>query len=348
MRVGIVNDMRLATEALRRVVCSHPDHAIAWTAVNGEEAVRLCQQDRPDVVLMDLIMPGMNGAEATRQIMRRSPCPILVVTATVAGNYSLVCEALGHGAYDAVSTPVLGDLPPHQAGAALLAKLARVDTIRRRLEGQPASPAGSVAQPKRPRIAPGGFPPIVALGASTGGPQAIRAILSKWPADFPAAVLVVQHIGADFAESLASWLAQDCRLDVRTACDGDRPKAGTVLVAGTDDHLAMTPEGSLAYTSEPIDNPFRPSVNVLFQGLARYWPRGGAAALLTGIGRDGAQGLLELRRAGWHTIAQLGSTCVVDGMPQAARQLGAAMEVLDVQEIAESVLRHVVRRSPAP
>jgi len=114
MRIAIVNDLRIATEALRRVVCSRPDNRVAWTAASGQEAVRKCEQDPPDVVLMDLVMPGMNGAEATREIMRRRPCPILVVTATVAGNYALVCEALSHGAYDAVATPVLGNASPEQ------------------------------------------------------------------------------------------------------------------------------------------------------------------------------------------------------------------------------------------
>jgi two-component system, chemotaxis family, response regulator WspF len=348
MRVAIVNDVRVATEVLRRVVCSQREHTVAWTAVDGAEAVRRCGEDRPDVVLMDLIMPGMNGAEATRQIMRRWPCPILVVTATVAGNYALVCEALSYGAYDAVATPVLDNRPPDQAGATLLAKLGRVDTIRRRIEGQPAPALGAAAEPGRPKAKTGRFPPLVAIGASTGGPQAIRAILSKWPAEFPAAVLVVQHISADFAESLASWLAQDCALAVRTARDGDRPQAGTALVAGTDDHLMLQPDGSLAYSREPVDNPFRPSADVLFQSLARHWPRPSVAALLTGIGRDGAQGLLELRRAGWHTIAQRGSTCVVDGMPQAARQLGAAVEVLAVDEIADSALRQIQPRRLGP
>jgi two-component system, chemotaxis family, response regulator WspF len=348
MRVAIVNDVRVATEVLRRVVCSRPDHTVAWTAADGAEAVRRCGEDRPDVVLMDLIMPGMNGAEATRHIMQRSPCPILVVTATVAGNYALVCEALSYGAYDAVGTPVLDNRPPEQAGAALLAKLARVDTIRRRIDGQPAPSVRTTTEPRRPKAESGRLPPLVAIGASTGGPQAIRAILSKWPADFPAAVLVVQHISADFAESLASWLAQDCALAVRTARDGDRPQAGTVLVAGTDDHLLLKPDGKLTYASDPIENPFRPSADVLFQSLARHWPRPSVAALLTGIGRDGAQGLLELRRAGWHTMAQRGSTCVVDGMPQAARQLGAAVEVLAVEEIAQSALQHVQPRRHGP
>jgi two-component system response regulator WspF len=341
MRIAIVNDLRIATEALRRVVCSQPGHTVAWTAASGDEAVRRCEEDPPDVVLMDLLMPGMNGAEATRQIMRRRPCPILVVTATVAGNYSLVCEALSHGAFDAVSTPVLGDSPPAQAGAALLAKLAQVGKIRSRLDGQVESSAPGVVGPARHPVDDSPRLPLVAIGASTGGPHALQAILWRWPKDFPAAVLVAQHISADFAESLAAWLSESCKLTVRTARDGDRPQAGIVLVAGTDDHLVMRPGGTLVYTKEPLENPFRPSVDVLFQSLARHWRRPSVGVLLTGIGRDGAQGLLELRRTGWHTIAQDERTSVVYGMPQAASQLGAAIEVLPVEEIAASAAHQI-------
>ncbi len=343
MRIAIVNDSPLALEALRRVVASRPEHTVAWTAADGAEAVRRCAQDRPDVVLMDLVMPGMNGAEATGKIMRSSPCPILVVTATVAGNFALVCEALGHGAYDAVATPVLGDQPPEQAGAALLAKLANVDRIQRRIDGQWARTTAAATTPKRPVNDATRLPAIVAIGASTGGPQALRTVLTRWSPNFPAAVLIAQHISADFAASLAEWLDQGCALAVHTARDGDRPEPGKVYVAGTDDHLTVTPEGTLRYSRDPAENPFRPSVDVLFQSLARHWPRPGVAALLTGIGRDGAQGMLDLRRAGWHTIAQEGSTCVVDGMPKAARQLGAAVETLSLGAIADGAARYLER-----
>jgi two-component system, chemotaxis family, response regulator WspF len=342
MRIAIVNDLRIATEALRRVVCSQPEHCVAWTAINGEEAVRQCERDVPDVVLMDLLMPGMNGAEATRQIMQRSPCPILVVTATVAGNYSLVCEALGHGAFDAVATPVLGDGPPAQAGAALLAKLVHVDKIRTRFTTKTEPLAPAAIEPTGPPSHGARQIPIVAIGASTGGPNALQAILSQWPREFPAAVLVVQHISAEFAESLAAWLASACALTVRAARDGDRPLAGTVLIARTDDHLAMRPDGTLAYTQEPLDNPFRPSVDVLFQCLARHWRWPSVAVLLTGIGRDGAQGLMDLRRAGWHTIAQDQETCAVYGMPLAACQIGAAVEILPVEAIAAAAAQRIV------
>lgn len=341
MRVAIVNDQRLAVEALRRVVCSDASHTVAWTAADGAEAVHKCQQDRPDVILMDLLMPEMNGAEATRQIMQRCPCPILVVTATVAGNYSLVCEALGHGAYDAVATPVLGGLSPAQAGATLLARLARVETIRRRLESpKKPSPTAEGAWHATMRGA-SKAPPLLALGASTGGPQALKTVLASLPADLPAAVIVAQHISAEFSESLVGWLSGGCRLRVRAARSGDRPEPGQVLVASTDDHLVLSSDRRLEYTAEPADNPFRPSVDVLFDSLARHAAPPSMAVLLTGIGRDGAQGLLNLRRAGWFTIAQDASTSVVYGMPRAAAELGAAVRIAPLGDIATHILSYL-------
>jgi len=348
MRVAIVNDLRLATEALRRVVCSDPRHEIAWTAVNGAEAVRLCQQDTPDVILMDLLMPVMNGAEATRRIMQANPCAVLVVTATVAGNFALVYEALGYGAYDAVSTPELGDRPAAEAGAELLKKLASVDKINRHLKRLSASPgavAGSAEQSTRcvPSAVISGQVPIVAIGASTGGPAALAAILSQWPKEFPAAVVVVQHIGVEFAAPLVQWLGDRSKLNVRLATSRDHVQAGTVLVACTNDHLVMAADRSLRYTPEPADYPYRPSVDALFHSLAAHWSALGVAVLLTGIGRDGAEGLLQLRKAGWDTTAQDEASSVVYGMPKAARDLGAAATILPLSAMARHI-RDQIRR----
>ncbi len=339
MRVAIVNDLRLATEALRRIVASDARHEIAWTAADGAEAVRRCQQDTPDVVLMDLQMPVMNGAEATRRIMQATPCAILVVTATVSGNFDLVCEALGHGAYDAIATPELGSKPPAEAGAEMLRKLANVDRVNRALKRGPALDT-AVAEPaaKRPSTFANFAPvPLVALGASTGGPPALASILSAWPANFPAAVVIVQHIGVEFAPQLAQWLESRSKLKVRIASPGDRPQVGTVLVAGTSDHLVMTPERSFRYTPVPADYPYRPSVDALFGSIATHWQAPGVAALLTGIGRDGANGLLQIRKAGWHTIAQDQASSVIYGMPKAAHEIGAAAAVLPLADMARHI-----------
>jgi two-component system response regulator WspF len=347
MRVGIVNDQQLATEVLRRIIQAHPLHQVAWTAADGEEAVQRCRESLPDVVLMDLVMPVMNGAEATRRIMRDTPCPILVVTSTIPKNFSFACEALGYGAYDAVQTPVLGTQPPLQAGAEIFKKLDQVERVQRRISGRDSWSSGLFISTKPPEPpaehlgAAAPLPPIVAIGASTGGPPALQLILSRLPADFPAAVIVTQHIGADFVASLVDWLAASIKLKVRAAENGDRPERGTVLLARSSDHMQVSPGGAIRYTPEPLDNPFRPSVDTLFRSLATCREASGVAVLLTGIGRDGAKGLLSLRQAGWHTIAQDQSTSVVYGMPQAAADLDAACSILPLGDISGSIIRHI-------
>jgi two-component system, chemotaxis family, response regulator WspF len=343
MRVGIVNDQRLATEALRRVVSSDPNLKIAWTAVDGQEAVDKCAQDLPDVVLMDLVMPVMNGAEATREIMSHSPCPVLVVTATVSGNYALVCEALSHGAYDAVCTPTLGDCSPAEAGANLLAKLKSVDRIRREVKVAPRPPSDAQSSHATPPFSVSEQAPLVAIGASTGGPQALEQILSAWPAEFPASVVVVQHIAEEFAASLAQWLHERSKVEVRPAVPGDALQPGVVLVGATNDHLVMRNDRRLVYRAEPESSPYRPSVDTLFESLDQHWPNPAVAVVLTGIGRDGATGLLKLRQRGWHTVTQDEESSVVYGMPMAAAEIGAAKRILPLGEIAAHIAGHVRR-----
>ena len=343
MRVGIVNDQRLATEALRRVVSSDPNLEIAWTAVDGRDAVDKCARDLPDAVLMDLVMPVMNGAEATREIMSQSPCAVLVVTATVSGNYALVCEALGHGAYDAVCTPTLGERSPEEAGANLLAKLKSVDRIRRDVKGAPKSLSPTQSSPPTPSVSASEKAPLVAIGASTGGPQALEQIISAWPADFPASVVVVQHIAAEFAAPLAQWLQERSNVQVRPVVHGDALQPGTVLVGATNDHLVMRNDRRLVYRAEPVSNPYRPSVDALFESLDQHWPSPEVAVVLTGIGRDGAAGLLKLRQRGWHTVTQDEESSVVYGMPMAAAEIGAAKRILPLGEIAAYIAGHVRR-----
>lgn len=335
MRVAIVNDLAVAREVLRRAVLSVPGYAVAWAAADGAEAVRRAAADPPDAVLMDLVMPVMDGVEATRQIMRASPCPILLVTSTVSGHFDLVYRAMGAGAVDAVETPTLGPAGLANAGP-LVARLAHLAAALRGETGTALHPA----LPPDPRPA-GHLPPVVGIAASTGGPDALAAVLGAFPADLPAAVLLVQHIAAVYAPGLAARLAGTSRLAVRTARDGDRPAAGVVLLAATDDHLELGPDGRLRHTPEPRSAPFRPSADVLFASLAARGPRHGVGVVLTGMLHDGAAGLLALRRAGWHTVAQDERTCVVYGMPKAAAELGAAAEVLPLDRIGPAVALRV-------
>lgn len=333
MRVGIVNDLAVACEALRRAVVGDPALSVAWTAHDGLQAVECARRDRPDVILMDLIMPRMNGVEATRAIMRESPCPILVVTATVSGNAALVYEALGAGALDAVNTPTFGSGAQLEGAADMLRRIHR---IARSEVGAAAAPRSISARPvPSPRVR-AESPRMLAIGASTGGPRATADLLRGLSRPLAMSVLVVQHVSPAFVRGYAEWLATETALPVELARSGERPVAGRVLVAGEDRHMVLDAAGRIAFRDEPSNVLHRPAVDELFISLAEHGDPG-VAVLLTGMGRDGADGLLALRRAGWHTIAQDEASSVVWGMPGAAQRIGAAAEVLPIARIAESI-----------
>ena len=340
MRIAIVNDLALAREVLRRLVLSVPGYTIVWLAENGEEAVRKAAQDRPDIILMDLVMPVMDGVEATRRIMADSPCPILLVTSTVTGNFNMVYRAMSYGGLDAVNTPTFGADGKIKDGEGLLSRIAKLARAQQaplwlsEPRSKPLAKVGPSADSVQPRH------PILALGASTGGPEALIQVLKILPVGFSATVIVIQHIAADFAPGLARWLQGHTCLPVRLANDGDNLKPGEVLLAATNDHLVLRQDRRLAYTTSPVDYPYRPSVDVFFSSLAA-WPWPGVAVLLTGMGSDGAQGLLQLRQLGWHTITQDQASCVVYGMPRAAVELHAACQVLALAQIPRAILDHV-------
>jgi two-component system response regulator WspF len=345
MRVALVNDLKMALEALRRVVESMPDASVVWMAEDGSQALDKCQQDLPDLVLMDMIMPVMDGVEATRQIMNTCPCPILVTTASVTDNVSYVFEALGHGAVDAVNTPVLGTAGSLQGADDLIRKIRQVRQLRR--PARTPLPSHETHSSSAPPIA-SRIPPLVAIGASTGGPQALRKTLATIGKPPHYAVLVVQHLDAIFVPGLAKWLSSESDLPVGIVEPNQRPRAGQVYLACSSDHLVLGAEGRMQYVEEPKDRIHRPSVDVLFASLCEHHVPPGVAVLLTGMGQDGANGLKSLLDHRWETIAQNESSSAVWGMPGAAVRMKAACQVLADSQIGEAIDRCMRARFPRP
>jgi len=352
MRIAIVNDLALAQAVLRRLVESVPGYRVAWTAADGAEAVRKCAADVPDAILMDLVMPMLDGAEATRRIMATTPCPILIVTASVGANYGKVYEALGAGGLDAVKTPTIAGQTLQGAQPILdrLTLLAQAKSLKSSPHPFPSPPGGEgqgvrgvAVKPTRPppraEFVDTQLPCLLAIGASTGGPDALVQVLAALAPAPPGPVVIVQHIAADFAAGFAQWLHSRTRLPVSVARPGDTPKIGNIYVAGTNDHLALRPNRQFAYTVDPQSYPYRPSVDVFFDSLTGNWPRPGIAVLLTGMGSDGAQGLANVKRLGWHTITQDKESCVVYGMPRAAAEANAAVEILPLSRIGSAIIR---------
>lgn len=339
MRIAVVNDVMLAREALKQFIRDETSHELAWSAGDGAEAVSMAASDTPDLILMDLMMPKMDGVEATRRIMRDSPTAILIVTASVDRLTSKVFEALGAGALDAVNTPVLGG--PEKAGVRSLGN--KISTIERLVGAKPRAVA-----PPPAAVGAKAYIPLAAIGASSGGPAALASILSALPADFPGCLCVVQHIDSGFIKGLVDWLGGQTRLEVRVAHEGDAPRRGVVFLAGTDRHMVMKKSLTLGYDDNPKDSIHRPSIDVFFASLASVWPARGVAAILTGMGADGANGLVALRKRGFLTLAQDKASSSIFGMPKVAAERGGADKVLSLGDMPLAIGKFVAENGRAP
>ncbi len=330
MKIGIANDVPMAAEALRRVVVGTPHHEVAWIARTGLEAVRMCADNRPDLVLMDLNMPELDGVEATRRIMEQSPCAILVVTGRPQDSVNQVFRALGAGALDVTATPIL--MPGHtEGGAALLAKIRTMEKLIRHSGGSQAMQPR--ATPPAPERRDAGIQTLVAIGASTGGPLALARILAGWHPPANCSIVVVQHIDENFADHFAKWLSDQVAMPVHAIDHGDELRPGTVMIAKSNDHLVLDQKLQLRYDAVPREYAYRPSVDVFFRCVAQHWQGNAIGLLLTGMGRDGAEGLLAMRRAGKTTVAQDQASSAVYGMPRAAAELDAAQMILPLEKI---------------
>jgi two-component system response regulator WspF len=338
MRLAVAHHDARTLDALKHIVAALAGYDIIWIAADGAEAMRKCQKEKPDLLLLDLALPSLAGGGTAKGIMKSCPCAMLLLTDSVEANAAKVFEAMGHGALDAVRVfvePQTGKLHEEKD---IIKKLATMGKLIGKVEPQVQAPV------KIKQTTPELLPPLVAIGASTGGPKALSIILAALPQVLGAAVVIIQHVDEQFSRGLAEWLNSQSDLKVVLVGEGERPEIDTVLVASTNDHLMLGADLVLRYTREPRDYPYRPSVDVFFESLARHWPRRDMAVLLTGMGRDGASGLAALRRAGWQTIAQDEKTSVVYGMPAAAIELGGATHILSLERIAPAIMKHLGRK----
>jgi two-component system chemotaxis response regulator CheB len=335
IRVLVAEDSAVTREYLVHLIECDPGVALAGLARNGEEAVELARRERPDVILMDVHMPRLDGYQATRLIMESTPTPIVMATASSS-------EVETHGGFHALQAGalVLVDKPPgpgapsSEAGARELIRtlklMAEVKVVRR----WAARPRPAAASPA-PAAPPGtAAPRALAIGASTGGPPIVAELLRTLPPALTTPVLVVQHIGAGFAAGFAEWLAAEVPRRVKLAEDGEPTRPGTVYVAPGSAHLGLTRGGRIAFDRGVARHGFRPSISHLFDSVAAACGPAAVGILLTGMGRDGADGLRRLRDAGALTVAQDEATCIVYGMPREAVRLNAARHVLAPAEIA--------------
>ncbi len=351
IRVLVVEDSPIALAIIKKILNSSPDIEIVGTARTGMEGLALIPDTRPDVICTDFFMPHMNGLEFTSQVMLRHPLPILVVSASVQEEEDThrIFQLLEAGAVDILPKPKAGlDSENLLLKQSLINKIkilsgVKVFKKKQRKSGTQQSLkaherfAASVKLSNRPKI--------LAVGSSTGGPLALQSLLTSFPADFPLPIICVQHISLGFLQGLIDWLAESCHLSIQIAPAGERPKPGNIYFPPERQHLELNPQGRFVHSKLPPVDGHRPSVTTSFKSIAQFYGRRTIGVLLTGMGRDGADGMKAISDAGGLTIAQDEATSVVFGMPKEAIALGAANHVLPIQSIGPTVLKVVQQLS---
>jgi two-component system chemotaxis response regulator CheB len=349
IRVVLAEDSPTVRHHLTRVINEVPGLKVIGEARDGQEAIEMVQALKPQVVSMDIRMPRMDGLEATRQIMAQQPTPIVVVSGLLDEEIDLAFRALQAGALAVVEKPPARHEPSFGAKQRQLANtlvaMANVKVIRRwdNAPGRNGSHVREVVE--HTAVTARVQPEILAIGASAGGPSALGTLLNHLPADLPIPVVIVQHISEEFVGGLARWLAKNSRLPIQIAADQTTLTPGVVYLSPGNAHTSVVKRGKklLAHLiGEQGSHRYRPSVNVLMQSVATACGPAGIGVLLTGMGDDGAAGLLAMRRAGALTLVQDKTTCTVFGMPSAALELGAAEKALPPDQLAQMILQTAV------
>jgi two-component system chemotaxis response regulator CheB len=340
IRVLIVDDSPLIVKVLTSILNSDSNILIVGTARDGREAVEVVPRLKPDLLTMDIEMPVMDGLEATKQIMAYCPTPILVVSATIfKGGTDKVFRAISYGALDVMDKgriDIMGD-KDKKFGAELIEKikfLSKIKVMRH--------PLAKLENEKRAIRLKSPFKntadKIVAIVVSTGGPQALFEILRNMPSDFPCGIVIVQHIVSGFVEGLAEWLAGQCDIAVKVACDSEEILPAVAYLAPSDLHMTVRDDKKISLSNDLSPGNHKPSGNVLLESVAKVYQEGAVGVILTGMGQDGAQGMKAVKQKHGQTIAQDEKSCIVFGMPKVAIELGVIDKVVPLQKIAETIV----------
>ncbi|HUX42037.1 MAG TPA: chemotaxis-specific protein-glutamate methyltransferase CheB [Rectinemataceae bacterium] len=336
IRVLVADDSAIARAVLRDILEVDPEIAVIGEARDGREAVDLARRLRPDIVTMDLGMPILDGMGAITEIMASNPLPILVVSS--AFDAEKAYAAVQRGALEVLAKPDASDASRAElVGKVKALASAKVRTLPRQGGQRSAAPSPGFAVAASNVEA--GVQPVFAIASSTGGPQALARILSALPQDFPASILIAQHISDGFAPGLVQWLSTITKLKVRLAAGGELPAAGEVYISPSESNLSLAPSGRLLLGTQVGRQVFHPLCDALLASVAAARGKRGVGIILTGMSEDGARGLAEIKASGGLTIAQDEASSVVFGMNKVAIERGAALKVLSIEDIAPEMCR---------
>jgi two-component system chemotaxis response regulator CheB len=340
IRVLVVDDSALMRKLIPQMLEADASIEVVGTAMDGNFCLKKIEDLKPDVVTLDVEMPGMNGIDTLKEIMRRQPIPVIVVSSHSTEGASVTMKALGWGAFDFVAKPKDASAHMAETAAELIAKIKAAADCKM---VRPGLMAGTSTRPAKVSAGKLVQAPskVVAIGISTGGPQALEFLLAQFSGDFPGTILVVQHMPEGFTDMFARRLDELCALQVKEAQSGDVLQAGRVLICPGSRHMKVKrlPMGDRAVLSdEPRVNGHRPSADVLFRSVAEEFGSQAVAVLMTGMGDDGAEGLGVIKQAGGMTVAQSEDSCVVYGMPKAAIERGYAIRVVGLEVMSATLL----------
>jgi len=340
VRVLVVDDSALMRKLIPQILATDNSIEVVGTAIDGNFGLKKIEELKPQVVTLDLEMPGMGGLDMLKEIMRRHRLPVIVVSSHSTSGATVTLKALSLGAFDFVAKPTDVSARMQEVGRELISKI-KAAAQSRGIQIRPESEFPTPAVREKNKAASAKEPSrIVAIGISTGGPQSLQLVLSHLPADFPGSIVVVQHMHEGFTEMFARRLDECCALNVKEAQSGDLLLAGRVLICPGNRHLKIKhmPLGDVTILSDdPQVNGHRPSADVLFKTVAEEFGQRAIGVLMTGMGEDGANGLGLIKAAGGLTIAQGEQSCVVFGMPKAAIERGYAMRVVELDAMSSTL-----------